>query len=67
MQAQPRIGTAWLPDQSLQSTSGAIASPSDIVYMEFEGLANDLSSPCATSGVVGGNGSVGPLVPGLVQ
>lgn len=44
-----------------------IASPSDIVYMEFEGLANDPSSPCATSGVVGGNGSVGPLVPGLVQ
>ena len=44
-----------------------IASPSDIVTMEFLGLANDPSSPCATSGVVGAGGSVGPLVPGLVQ
>lgn len=44
-----------------------IASPSDIVRMEFEGLADDPTSPCATSGVVGGAGSVGPLVPGLVQ
>jgi len=44
-----------------------IASPGDDVYMEYEGLANDGTSPCATSGVVGGSGSVGPLVPGLVQ
>lgn len=44
-----------------------ISHPSDIVYMEFEGLADDPSSPCATSGVVGGVGSAGPLVPGLVQ
>jgi hypothetical protein len=44
-----------------------IASPGDDVYMEYEGLASDPSSPCATSGVVGGTGSVGPLVPGLVQ
>jgi hypothetical protein len=44
-----------------------IASPGDTVYMEFEGLSDDPTSPCATSGVVGGVGSVGPLVPGLVQ
>lgn len=44
-----------------------ISHPSDIVYMEFEGLADDPSSPCSTSGVVGGGASVGPLVPGLVQ
>jgi hypothetical protein len=44
-----------------------IASPGDVIYMEYEGLASDPTSPCATSGVVGGPGSVGPLVPGLVQ
>ncbi len=44
-----------------------IASPQDIVYMEFEGMANDPTSPCATSGVIGTANSVGPLVPGLVQ
>lgn len=44
-----------------------IASPGDVIYMEYEGLASDPTSPCATSGVVGGSGSVGPLVPGLVQ
>jgi len=44
-----------------------IDSPGDIVYMEYEGLASDPASPCATSGVVGAGGSIGPLVPGLVQ
>ena len=44
-----------------------IEGPDPLVVMEYEGLANDPSSPCATSGVVGGAGSVGPLVPGLVQ
>jgi hypothetical protein len=44
-----------------------IASPSDIVYMEYLGLSNEPNSPCATSGVVGGATSSGPLVPALVQ
>jgi len=44
-----------------------ISDPNQTVYMEFAGLASDPTSPCATSGVVGGSGSVGPLVPGLVQ
>jgi hypothetical protein len=44
-----------------------ISHPSDTVYMEYEGRADDPSSPCSTSGVVGGAGSAGPLVPGLVQ
>ena len=44
-----------------------IDGPDPLVTMEYEGLANDPTSPCATSGVVGGAGSVGPLVPGLVQ
>lgn len=44
-----------------------IAHPSDIVYLEYLGLSSDPASPCATSGSVGGPGSVGPLVPALVQ
>lgn len=44
-----------------------IDSPNSTVYMEYEGLSNDPASPCATSGSVGGPGSVGPLVPSLVQ
>jgi hypothetical protein len=37
------------------------------VFLEYRGKSTDLSSPCATSGSVGGPGSVGPLVPALVQ
>lgn len=37
------------------------------VWLEYRGSASDLSSPCATSGSVGGGGSIGPLVPALVQ
>jgi hypothetical protein len=44
-----------------------IDSPNAVVSMEYQGLASDPGSPCATSGVVGGGGSVGPLVPALVQ
>jgi Flp pilus assembly protein TadG len=36
-----------------------------VVRAEYHGLASDAGSPCATSGVVGGNN--GPLVPSLVQ
>ena len=42
-----------------------IGSPSDTVYMEYLGRANDPGSPCATAGL--GGGSVGPMVPVLVQ
>jgi len=37
------------------------------VWLEYRGSATDPSSPCATSGSVGGPGSIGPLVPSLVQ
>ncbi len=37
------------------------------VWLEYRGNASDPSSPCATSGSVGGPGSIGPLVPSLVQ
>lgn len=42
-----------------------IGSPGDIVNMEFVGLSSDPTSPCATSGLAGG--TIGPLVPVLVQ
>jgi hypothetical protein len=44
-----------------------VANPGDAVFFEYRGLASDANSPCATSGTVGGPGSVGPLVPTLVQ
>lgn len=37
------------------------------VWLEYRGNASESSSPCATSGAVGGPGSIGPLVPALVQ
>jgi hypothetical protein len=40
---------------------------SDDVWVEYRGKSTDPTSPCATSGSVGGPGSVGPLVPALVQ
>ncbi|MDB5764987.1 MAG: hypothetical protein JWQ21_3982 [Herminiimonas sp.] len=39
----------------------------DDVWLEYRGRSTDPASPCATSGSVGGPGSVGPLVPALVQ
>jgi Flp pilus assembly protein TadG len=36
-------------------------------FLEYLGLANDPNSPCATAGMAGGPGSIGPLVPALVQ
>jgi hypothetical protein len=42
-----------------------ITTPS--VFLEYLGPANDPNSPCASSGMVGGPGSIGPLVPALVQ
>jgi len=42
-------------------------NPGDEVRLEYLGLSNAAGSACATSGMVGGPGSVGPLVPALVQ
>jgi hypothetical protein len=39
----------------------------DEVFLEYRGKSTDLTSPCATSGAVGGPTSMGPLVPALVQ
>jgi hypothetical protein len=42
-------------------------SGTDEVWIEYRGRSTDPTSPCATSGSVGGPGSIGPLVPALVQ
>lgn len=42
-----------------------IASPSDVVRMEYVGRADEPGSPCLTNGLAGG--SFGPKVPVLVQ
>ena len=39
----------------------------DEVWLEYRGPSTDPTSPCATSGAVGGPGSIGPMVPSLVQ
>jgi hypothetical protein len=44
-----------------------MANTSDDVYLEYRGKSTDPTSPCATSGVVGGPLAIGPLVPALVQ
>ena len=66
--------TGWGSSQTVPIQSWAcvlmlhpIDGPSDIIYLEYRGLSSDPDTPCATSGAVGGPGSVGPLVPALVQ
>jgi hypothetical protein len=44
-----------------------ITAPGDLIYMEYIGLSNAPGTPCATTGLAGGPGSVGPLVPALVR
>ncbi|MDP1653415.1 MAG: pilus assembly protein TadG-related protein [Rhodocyclaceae bacterium] len=41
--------------------------PSDPLYLEYQGLSDLPGSPCATVGLPGGPGSVGPQVPALVR
>ena len=43
------------------------ATPGDPLYLEYEGLSNLATSPCATAGLPGGPASVGPKVPSLVR
>lgn len=42
-------------------------SPGDPLYLEYQGLSDVTGSPCATTGLPGGPGSVGPRVPALVR
>lgn len=51
----------------INSNQGGSGTGADRMFLEYLGQANDLNSPCATSGAVGGATSIGPLVPALVQ
>jgi hypothetical protein len=65
-QQQPVLGYACvLLLHPMDKDNGPGAT--DEVWLEYRGQANDPTSPCATAGGVGGPGSVGPLVPALVQ
>jgi hypothetical protein len=44
-----------------------LSAPGDTVYMEYIGLPSTPGTPCATTGLAAGPGSVGPLVPVLVR
>jgi len=64
---------AWAPSKVVEILDWAcvlmlhpIGNPSkDDVYMEYRGLASTPGSPCASYGLAGG--TIGPLVPVLVQ
>ena len=65
---------AWQSTQTTPINSWACVlllypmdGPTSPVWFEYLGLSSDPTSPCATSGSVGGPGSVGPQVPALVQ
>ncbi|MDO8347211.1 MAG: pilus assembly protein TadG-related protein [Rugosibacter sp.] len=41
--------------------------PQDPLYLEYLGLSDEPGNPCASTGLPGGPGSVGPKVPALVR
>jgi hypothetical protein len=49
------------------NNAGGSGTGGDRMYLEYLGRSEDLGSPCATSGIPGGPGSGGPLVPVLAQ
>lgn len=51
----------------INHSQGGSGTGADRMFVEYLGDASDPNSPCATIGSVGGPGSVGPLVPALVQ
>ncbi|SDY95939.1 pilus assembly protein TadG-related protein [Nitrosomonas halophila] len=56
-------------DQNSDSDAfdGCSSGTGNRVFLEYLGQADAPDSPCASAGVVGGPGSVGPLVPALVR
>jgi len=44
-----------------------VVNDSDEIWLEYRGRSDDPNSPCSTQGAVGGPGSIGPMVPALVQ
>jgi hypothetical protein len=64
----------WDPDHVLKIEKFAcivmlhpMTSPSDPLYLEYQGLSDDPDNPCGTIGLPGGPDSVGPRVPTLVR
>lgn len=51
----------------INPNQGGSGTGSDRMFLEYQGRADDASSPCASSGMVGGPSTIGPLVPALVQ
>ncbi|MDN5882101.1 MAG: pilus assembly protein, partial [Nitrosospira sp.] len=51
----------------INNSQGGGGTGSDRMYLEYLGRSDDPGSPCATSGLPGGPGSGGPLVPALVR
>lgn len=47
--------------------AGCSSGPGNRAFLEYLGSADDPDSPCASSGIVGGPASVGPMVPALVR
>lgn len=50
-----------------QGNSPNTPTGSTRMYLEYQGMANNASSPCATFGAPGGQNAAGPLVPVLMQ
>lgn len=55
-------------DQNADASASACPGKTgNRAFLEYLGPANDPKSPCASAGMAGGPGSIGPLVPALVQ
>jgi len=56
-------------DQNAESSAyaGCSSTGENSMFLEYLGDASESSTPCGSAGALGGEGSVGPLVPALVQ
>jgi Flp pilus assembly protein TadG len=64
-QTVPILGYACVLMLHPMPQTGGSTKPD--VWLEYRGQSTDPASPCATSGSVGGPGSIGPMIPSLVQ
>ena len=61
----PIVASTTLTDWACVLMLHPIDKPTTTIYLEFVGNAGAISSPCASAGTLGG--TIGPLVPGLVE
>ena len=61
----PIVASTTLTDWACVLMLAPIDKPTTTIYLEFVGNAGAITSPCASAGKPGG--TIGPLVPGLVQ